>query len=292
VNTVVTKECRSAWWKFALVALLVVATLIGANLPTPYEEIVKIARANAMTGTVTIVPNVDLESGEAAPVEPRAETVDLPTNSDEMALTELWAIYGSGGGTAMVLLAALLGVGLISGEVSRNTIFLLLSKPVSRTRLLLTKYAVCAGVLLLAAGLRAIVLMVAAAFKDYPLAQVSYLGVALSVVLLWLGSLSVLGVALLASVLFGDVIKSVAVTIVALYLMLAPASWINYFLWDEYHALGLSDEFPYKATLFFYWSSEALFLGEAFETTNFLVCLVAAVAVLVAALWLFRRKAY
>ena len=51
-------------------------------------------------------------------------------------------------GIVMVIIAALLGASLIAGEVNKQTIFLLLSRPLSRNRILLTKYAVGAAILL------------------------------------------------------------------------------------------------------------------------------------------------
>ncbi len=42
----------------------------------------------------------------------------------------------------------------------------------------------------------------------------------------------------------------------------------------------------------YFWSSESLYLGEGLAATNFLICLITAIVPLLAALWLFRRKAY
>lgn len=217
----ISKEWRDARWKLAVVALLVIATLVFANLPTPYTDIVKVAKENSRSAQVTM-QNVVSEDGGAGRIDPASiKTVDLPTDPVEMSVDELWLIYSMGGGAAMVLLAGLLGVSLVSGEVDRNTIFLLLSKPISRTRLLLIKYAVCAAVLLVAVVLGSLVLFAAAWARGYPLEEVSVTGVLLSVMLIWLGSLFVLGVSLAVSTLFGDVLKSLVIAAVVLYFMLA-----------------------------------------------------------------------
>ncbi|MBA3390669.1 MAG: ABC transporter permease [Rubrobacter sp.] len=176
--------------------------------------------------------------------------------------------------------------------MDKNTIFLLLSRPVSRTRTLLTKYATGAGVLLASAVLGGGVLFVVAVIKGYPLGSLDVAGVVLSVVLLWLGSLFVLGIASLFSVLFRDAIKSFVAASIVGFLFLSPDNWMNYFFWNEYHALGFSQGFPRDVTLFYYWFSTRSFLGEGLAVTDFLVCLIAAAVPLLAALWLFDRKAY
>lgn len=265
----IAKEWWDVRWKFGAGVLLLLVLLVTFPLPTPYADILE---------TVRTWPTGD-------PAFPRPKPVDL-------ALEELSLIYGVGGGLLLIPSALLLGAGLISSEAKNNTIFLLLSKPASRTRVLLTKYSVCAVVLLGAAVLGGVALIVAAWGKGYPLGSLHVFGVLLSMVLLWLGSLFVLGMALFFSVVFGDVIKSLVAAGVAVFLALSPDNWMNYLFWDEYHALGLSEHFPRAVTLFYYWFSERSYLGEGLTPTNFLVCLVAAAVPLLAALWLFRRKAY
>jgi ABC-type transport system involved in multi-copper enzyme maturation permease subunit len=265
----IAKEWRDARWKLGLGAVLLFGILLRFPVPTPYGDILK------MVGTW---PVGDPASGKPAPVD--------------LAMEELSIIYGVGGGLLLALLALLMGVSLISSEVDNNTIFLLLSRPVSRTRALLTKYATGASVLLFSAVAGGGVLFAVAAIKGYPLGSVDVAGAVLSVVLLWLGSLFVLGMALLFSVLLRGAIKSFVAAGVAVFLFLSPDNWMNYFLWDEYHALGLSEGFPRDVTLFYYWFSTRSFLGEGLAVTDFLVCLIAAAVPLLLALWVFRRKAY
>jgi hypothetical protein len=76
-------------------------------------------------------------------------------------------------------------------------------------------------------------LVVVAATRGYPLSHLSIVGVVLSAVLLWLGSLSVLGVAIFMSVVFRSVIGSVLATALAVYLMFVlpgplPVDGISY----------------------------------------------------------------
>ena len=265
----IAKELRGAWWKLGLGLVLLFGLLLSFPVPTPYEDVVE---------TVRTWPVDD-------PAFPKPRPVEL-------ALEELSVIYGIAGGLLLTPLALLLGVGSISNEVNRGTIFLLLSKPISRTRMLLTKYAVGSGVLFISAVLGCVVLIVSAAAKGYPLGSVSITGVALAVVLLWLGSLLVLGVATLVSVLLKDAIKGFALSGLIVFLVLSPDNWMNYLFRNEYHALGLSEGFPRHVTLFYYWYSERSYLGQGLSPADYVVCLLAAAVPLLAALWLFNRKAY
>jgi ABC-2 type transport system permease protein len=193
----------------------------------------------------------------------------------------------------LAVLAAVFGFALISGEVSQSTIFLLFSKPVSRTRLLLTKYAVGASILFVVALLGSIGLIISAAARDYPLGYLSITGVALSTVLLWLGSLSVLGVALFFSVVFRNVLTSAAATLLVVYLMfLGPEWFVRVLFWEEYNFLASTWQLIWWLTPTSHWSNMALYAGESLMITSFLICLGAAAVPLVAALWLFNRKAY
>jgi ABC-2 type transport system permease protein len=108
-----------------------------------------------------------------------------------------------------MLMAAILGAGLISGETSRGTIYFLLSMPVSRERVLLTKYALGAGVLFVVAMLGSIALLVTTAALGYPQNMV---GVLVSAVLMWLGWLFVLGTSLMLSVVLDSTLLALVGT--------------------------------------------------------------------------------
>ncbi len=265
----VAKEWRDARWKLGLGAVLLLVLLFSFPVLPSYAETLELVRT--------------------WPVDDPAFPKPDPAN---LAMENLSTIYGVGGGLMLAALALLLGAGLISSEADKGTILLLLSRPVSRVRTLLTKYASGAGVLLFSAVSGGLLLFVVAAAKGYPLGSVNFAGVVLSVALLWLGSLFVFGVALLCSVLFRDAIKSFVAAGIVAFVALSPDNWMNYFLWDEYHAIGLSEGFPRAATLFYYWFSMRSFLGEGIAATDFLVCLIAAAVPLLLALWLFNRKAY
>jgi ABC-type transport system involved in multi-copper enzyme maturation permease subunit len=203
-------------------------------------------------------------------------------------------------------LAGLLGVALVSGEVSRSSILLLLSKPMSRDRMLLTKYAVGVVCLFVVALLGGIGIILSALLRGYPLASVEVGWIMVSAALIWLGSLFVLGVALLASVMFKDVLKTLIATIVAVYLSISipdilripltifwtdgygTQSWAKVEKWYEYFEV-------FRLTN--HWSIGSLYgpLYGGQQVSPWLsvaVCLVTAAIPVLAALWLFRRKTY
>ena len=175
----------------------------------------------------------------------------------------------------LAILAAVLGASLIAGEINRGTIFFLLSKPVSRDRVLLTKYLVSALILLGAILASGVVLLAVAALIGHP-QPVG--GVLISAVLLWLGVLFVLGLALLFSVLFKDALRSLVgallVTLVLSIPGLIPNSGVN----------------GWNLTL--YWANFAAYQGTVFPLKALLICLVAAIVPVALAIPLFRKQAY
>ena len=124
----------------------------------------------------------------------------------------------------------------------------------------------------------------------------SITGIVLSVLLLWLGSLSVFGLALAVSALLRAVVWS-AIVVLSLFVVTWAFSsflygfWMNYFL-DDRESLRLSAGVVQRAILPYYWSSKDLYLGDSFALVNFGVCLFTAALTLLAASWAFRRRAF
>lgn len=273
----IAKELRDGWWKALIGIFLFVNAVI--NL-IPYEIILRDA-----SGAPTVGPDG----------LPMPEEFTVPIDPVEYAMQEMWFSFGVNGAWIMGILATFFGFSLVSGEVSRGSIFLLLARPVSRKRLLFEKYGVGAGALLAVATLGTLGLVVSAGLKGYPLDALSVPGLVLSTVLLWLGSLFVLGLAALVSVIFRDVVASAIATPVALALIIFfPGALVSSLvqIYGGPRAPEAEDQMFEKLTLPFYWSNENLFMGENLAATNFLVCAIAAALPLLAALWVFNRKAY
>src|SRR5207249_10788119 len=94
--------------------------------------------------------------------------------------------------------------------------------------------------------------------------------------LFWLGTLFVLGVSSLFSVVFSDVLRPLALTVCVVLLLSMP---------------GL---FPHGGdwALPGYWTSLPAYLGQEFPAKALVVSLVAALVPVLAAVALFRRQAY
>ena len=318
----VAKEWRDARWKLALAAVAILAFVILA--PRSYEEIQRsVEEEIQMTSVELAAPERYFPPEEAfSPEFTRAdyegglrrqfEEMRQPDYPAEQAWQGLASIRDGFGYLVFVPLAALLGVALVSGEVSQGTIFLLLSRPLSRTRIFMTKYLTGVAVLLLVALLGGVGAVVSGFAHGYPATSTDIVEVLASTGLLWLGTLSVLGVATLASVLFRDVIRSVIATVVACYAVISAPSWISeiastvWLLTNEQDFMNspMVQEGWYESFEVFritrYWS----FL-DPYESTmvpyavpppglplSLLVCLVAAALPLIAALWIFRRRGY
>ena len=238
------------------------------------------ARWKLVVAIAGAVPALLIVAVYLPPYESSGRVVERLT--DAMALDQILNVYG-GGGVALALLAILIGAATISEEVGRGTIFLLLFRPTSRTRILLTKYAISAGILLSAAVLGHAALIAAAATKGYPLI-LSVSGTVLSTALMWLGSLSALGLSTLFSIAFRNTLVSLAVAFVTLYLAFyALPGYAEFFV--SYETLKMVAP-PYL------WTSKALYVGEGFASLNFIVCTATAAILLLAPLWMFRRRAY
>lgn len=306
----IAKEWRDARWKFVLAAVAFLALV--AIMPRTFDRI-QADVEREIRWTIQEIQSPDTANGPGGipPGEQRRfenqmreelRRIEGPGYPVEYAREEVAYLQGTGNFAILLPLAGLLGVALVSGEVSRGSIILLLSKPMSRGRLLLTKYAVGATCLLAAALLGGVGMLVSAYAHGYPSGAVDLGRIAGSAVLFWLGSLFVLGTALLASVVFRYVIRTLIATVVTLYLVFSIPEILRIplelFFWsDSYKQNWRLVESWYEYfqifRLYDYWSLGGYYLGrEQDPLVSVAVCLVTAAVPLLVALWLFRRKAY
>nr|BBH87976.1 hypothetical protein KTC_27270 [Thermosporothrix sp. COM3] len=187
----------------------------------------------------------------------------------------VWQSWFMMNGPAILgLFAILLGSGLIANEVNKGTLFFLLSKPISRDRLLLTKYGVSAGLLLIVGLMSALTVVLVCLLLGH--AQ-NILNLLTATGLLWLGTLFPLGVSLCFSILSPDSLRPVIFTLlVVLALTLLPMSLPGGQNWSLWH----------------YWGSQSAYITGHFPLKEYIVCFVVAVVPLLLALIVFRRKAY
>lgn len=247
------KELIEARWKAIIGAVVTLAAVVA--LASTYELV-----NGLLTGTVA------KQLGAA-----QGQINALLKGGYDIYIWSQW--YSKNAPECFGVLAAIMGAGLISSEVSKGTIFFLLSKPVSRTRVLLTKYGVNALVLLGVMALSSVAVLVASMVRGQP---VHWAGVAVSTLLLWLGMLFILGLAMLFSVLFKDVLRPLIGALLAAILLSIPGLIPG---WNDWNLTG-------------YWSSPSAYLGQEFPARALAICLVAAIIPVVVAIPLFRKQAY
>jgi ABC-type transport system involved in multi-copper enzyme maturation permease subunit len=251
----VVKEFIEARWKAIIGS--VVAVIVAASLASTYDLI-----KNVLTG----------DAAQQIPSQLQG-TIQQLTGSYAGYIWSQW--FSKNGPEILAILAAVLGASLIANEVNKGTIFFLLSKPVGRDRVLLTKYLVSALILLGVMLLSGVAILIAAAIVGHPQ---NVGGVLISTVLLWLGMLFVLGLALLFSVLFHDVLRPLIFSLLFTLLLSVPGLIPNATLNDW--------------NLTFYWSNFAAYQGTMFPLKALLICLIAAMVPVALAIPLFRKQAY
>jgi ABC-type transport system involved in multi-copper enzyme maturation permease subunit len=186
----------------------------------------------------------------------------------------LWSMWFNKTGVQLAnIFAGLLGAPLIAGEVTRGSIFFLLSRTLSRDRILLLKYVTSAAILAAIAAAGSITLWLGAALQGQfqPVG-----GLLLSTLLIWSGSLLVLGVALFFSILLNETLRAFTATAAFMALLAIPTL-----------VPALQPWTPAS-----YWTSLPVYLGVELPIKALSINLVAAVLPLALALALFRRRAY
>lgn len=230
----------------------------------------------ALAAALTVASSFDLVRNLLS----TANTTQLPDaltrqlgnlNSYDAYLWSMW--FGKSGTQLNLAFAVLLGAPLIAGEASKGSIFFLLSRPLSRTRILLLKYITSAAILLLIALVGSATLLIAAALQGHT----QHLGgVLASTLLLWLASLFVLGSSAIFSILLSDTLRAVAATAGVMAAVAIPTLIPGIDRW----------------TPAYYWASLPTFLGSEFPVQALLVNLIVAALPLALALRLFHTRQY
>jgi ABC-type transport system involved in multi-copper enzyme maturation permease subunit len=199
----------------------------------------------------------------------------------------VWAVFFSD--LTLYLLVgvcgAVFGAGLIASETSSGSIFVLLSRPLSRTRIFLTKYGMAAALSLLLCALFGAVGLAVGAWQG--VAGPPLGGWLLSVILLWLAMLFVVGLALLYSVLVPNALAAGVLAFFTAYLLVIVPVIHTGTQPHVHYLLGGPDW--QVAT---YWSSLGIYAGVDSPVKSLLIALIAALIPVALALALFVRKAF
>jgi ABC-2 type transport system permease protein len=260
----IVKEARTDRWA-ALVGLLIIALrLLSAATVSVKAQSVATLQGNF---------DADFSAVTAGHVSAGAAFLWATFFSD---LT-LYLLVGIGG--------AVLGAGLVASETASGSIFILLSRPVSRTRALLTKYGVAAALSLLLSIFCGCAALLVGAWQGITGPPVG--GLLLSVVLLWLGMLFVMGLTLLYSVVLPSSLAAGVLGFFTTYiLVIAPlfhsgtGSHVTYALGGPNWSIAN------------YWGSLDIYAGTESPVKSLLVAAIVAAILVVVALVLFLRKAF
>ena len=251
---------------------MVVKEVIEARLKVIIGVVLCVLIAGALAGTYDLLKNLLTSSSTLQQVPQSLQgQVQQVLGSYDVYVWGQW--FEKNGAEVVAVLAAVLGCSLIGGEVNKGTIYFMLSKPVSRVRVLLIKYLVNAALLLVIVAAASVTLLVTAAIVGHPQ---NLGGMAVSTLLLWLGALFVLGLALLFSVLFKDILRPLMLALIITILTVIPGLIPH---WSDWSLTG-------------YWDSQSAYLGQEFPLKALVICLVAAIVPVLIAIPLFQRQAY
>lgn len=189
----------------------------------------------------------------------------------------LYLLVGFGG--------AILGAGLVASEAASGSIFVLLSRPISRTRTLLIKYGVAAALSLVLCTLCGVMALVVGAWQGVAAPPVG--GLLLSILLLWLGMLFVVGVTLLYSVLIPSALAAGVLGFFTIYVLAITPLFHSGAGSHITYALGGPDW-----SIVSYWGSLGIYAGVESPMKSLLVSVIAALIPALVALALFVRKAF
>jgi ABC-type transport system involved in multi-copper enzyme maturation permease subunit len=261
---VIVKEARADRWA-VVVGLAVLALRIQSAVTTDLKA--------QSLATLTYTFDADFAAAAAGHISTGAAFV-WGTFFSDLTLYLLVGVCG-----------AVFGAGLIANETSSGSIFVLLSRPYSRTRIFLTKYGVAAALSLLLCVLFAAVGLGVGAWQG--VAPPPLGGWVVSVILLWLAMLFVIGLAMLYSVLVPSALAAGVLAFFTSYLLdIVPVIHsgtqprVHYFLGGP----------PWQVST--YWSSLGIYAGIESPLKSLFIAGVAALIPVALALALFGRKAF
>ncbi|MDW7651855.1 MAG: ABC transporter permease subunit [Bacillota bacterium] len=255
MNTaLIKKELREALWKLVLGLALMIVT--AASIPLMYEMI------------------ADLLS------QLKLEEMGFFSNfmspgilSDYSAY--LWSQWnGKNLLNIGTVLAVILGMGTIAGEVSNQTISFLLTRPISRRTVFISKVFSGAFILAVIVAVSTVVMLVLAAVSSPEFLDVGRLLVATCIT--FLGLLLIYIMTVFFSTILSDPVKVAGVTILAIIVMYT----LGWFAVTR------------KFALFVQMAAGGYFLGGVFPTGAVIVMLLTVVLLSAVGITVFERREY
>jgi len=199
-GAIVRKEARESVWKLLLAGLLLI--VVGASLGPMYGLLGSLLPP----GVLEMLPE-----WLKGPLMQQIHSYNI----------YIWANwYGKNLYQMLTLFSVVFGAGLLAGEVSRGTAGFLFSKPVRRTQVLRTKYAVALGVLAASAVAGTLAAAIASSISGHPVDVLWFLSglpAALAATAL------LLSITLVSSVVSRDTVKAAAMAFVVFMAISATA---------------------------------------------------------------------
>lgn len=252
--TLVKKEMRESLWKLILGLALLIVTAV--SIPLMYEMIRELF-STLNSGELGFLGNF------------------LPTELLDNYSVYVWSQWnGKNLLNIGTLLAVLLGMGMIAGEVNNQTISFLLSRPVSRKSVIISK--IVSGALslgIIVGGSTAVMLILASVSAPGPLDAGRLI---VATLITYLGLLLIFILTVFFSVIFEDPVKVAGVTIVALLAMYV-LGWFS-----------ATRDFAF----FPHISAASYFLGGQFPTWSVLVMVVTAILFIAASIHVMEKKEF
>lgn len=249
-----TKEAFEQRWKVLIGVILVAAIVIlNAGLYGIVQKLITDPKITSLSSSLQA-------------------NIQLVESGFDTYMWSQW--FGKNATFMMSIFGAIIGCGLVSGEVSKGTIFFLLSKPISRVAIYGAKFITGTGGLLVIAVTGSLAMLICAYVTGHQITSLG--GLILSTILIWLCGVFVMGIAMVFSVVFSDIIKPLVLALAVSLIIAIPSLIPN---WDAW-------------SLYTYWESLDVYLGHAFPAKALIVTLIAAIIPFIIGLPLFQKKEF
>lgn len=248
----IKKEIYENKWVFIIGLLLLLATALS----TPFLY-------NMLKNALSATQNIDLP-GFAK------DQLSLITNFESYVW---YSWFGKAYIQTGSILAILLGMGIVAGEVSKDTITFILTKPFSRNQVFISKYITGAILLFFLVLVPSIALYIAILIngQEFLFARI-FLGIINS----FGGLLVIYSIAALFSTLINESIKAGLITGVIAVLLSIP---------------GFFSDFS-KYSIYKYITGGVIFRGEGFPWQSFSILIIIAGLLFLIGLKVFQRKQF
>ncbi|HCJ09908.1 MAG TPA: hypothetical protein DHW14_01925 [Clostridiales bacterium] len=221
-RALVWKELRENRWKHVVGAAVLVATAVAVALLFDFVR--------------EMLQGLLLGGGEGVLPPALEQIIEAQLRSYFVYAWSNW--YGKNLYQVAAVLAIVLGMGLVAAESGNKTLSFLLTRPVSRRRVLAVKLGVGAAALAVIIAVSSLTLVIASHLGGHELPAGRFM---LGTMGAWAGSTVIFTVAALMSVLFSDQVKAGMAAAVVAVVMSVP-SWVPSLRWLSVyrHMQGLS----------------------------------------------------